>query len=563
MGNQQGKAKTKKSVFMWEKIKTKYNTSLQFDPRFEDIYINNNKLFITDINDNIFIFNSVKDKHNHHKNYEYSNLIKINYKRNIKKNPIRVQKKFDIDGTSLLWIEKIGYIVYYFNLATQNFIEYDLYNFLQRKYGNNSNCNFRIATKSLINLGNGLILFMVFLNNKSKNNNNNGGNKSYWIDIIKLDIITKQEIQTITVHKNDGNSFNITGLDLDIFDIAGWGFQKCPNKNQCIILTRQFSSSSRNYSYLFLISLINGKILYNATYNWIRDLMFNNNGNFLCIFEKIKQTKRSFHGNINRFVNIIIFNVNKLDNICKLSMNYGKKHLSWDSIVWINNSLLFVKPYQFNIVNPNDKAMLSYNDSFNGNNSTDEKESQNNQISINKPNMSPTTDTNSTITPSFKPDSSNNNNNNNNSTHKYSRYDTDDDEKKLCLLSLDTKWWDIYNNKEIINILESKHNLDINLCHIILEYSGLKWVFIEFDYYSKIEKKQKIFKSSMNEIFRTGTTKNENILLSGQLMFNIKNLKSTNNDVKNRINNWEFKCCVVPKKFTDITHLPDINISVL
>eukprot|EP00490_Sorites_sp_Unknown_P019881 CAMPEP_0114684796 /NCGR_PEP_ID=MMETSP0191-20121206/59589_1 /TAXON_ID=126664 /ORGANISM="Sorites sp." /LENGTH=200 /DNA_ID=CAMNT_0001968143 /DNA_START=409 /DNA_END=1008 /DNA_ORIENTATION=- len=118
--------------------------------------------------------------------------------------------------------------------------------------------------------------------------------------------------------------------------------------------------------------------------------------------------------------------------------------------------------------------------------------------------------------------------------------------KQICVLGIGKRWWDceIDVDNQITKYLGGNRGIS----HVILEYAGLSWAVLKFDYpITKTKAKDKdgmlALQGAMNEVFESGIINNKCVLLLSKMA----------RDPKTGIlNNWVFKVCHVPNNFVEM-----------
>ena len=194
MGNNSGKSE----YFNWIDLINPSNEIIQYDPRFEDINLNNNNIIISDLRNKLFSF-----KQNNNNNKYVSQFTSFNYTKNAR----HVGRRFDDKGLTLAWCDVVT--LYCYDISNNKLYNYDLSNYLTTKYkGYNPENKFvYIPEKQIINMGNGIVCLIVCYNNK---------NNSKYYDITKFDIINKKVITSVNVSSKLFNKFQ--------YNIVYWGF---------------------------------------------------------------------------------------------------------------------------------------------------------------------------------------------------------------------------------------------------------------------------------------------------------------------------------------------------
>merc|ERR1712203_1148237 len=108
-----------------------------------------------------------------------------------------------------------------------------------------------------------------------------------------------------------------------------------------------------------------------------------------------------------------VLNVARLEFIAQIRLKYGTSPLGWDGFTWLDNSLVFMRPFEIDIVGPNDLDWRNKQSIKEKNDDVENKEDENNEEE-------------NVITP-----------------QKFDELAQQQKSKEICVLSMNEYYWDL------------------------------------------------------------------------------------------------------------------------
>lgn len=389
---------------------------------------------------------------------------------------------------------------------------------MQAKYGENNTAKIN-QPKAIINLGNGQVLFMIV---HFKGQDKTAIDNDRATDIIHMDIINEKEINTITIESELLKSATE-------YQCVYWGFQLNPKGKEISVLIQ----GEKNVTYVLFVSLLNGNIIWQSRFDFVHDLSFNNNGRYCCVFERPRKTEYGY---------VHVLNLTRLEWLCQIRLTYGTSPLGWDGFTWMDNSLVFMAPFQLKIVSPG-ALQWRITETKKENQLLKQLQQQQHQQDINNQNEN---ENENVITP-----------------QKFDEILQQQKSKEICVLSIGERWWDL--EKDTMDIVNKQTKDNQHISKLILEYSGFSWAMIKFPYpkdrFNKSKKdnndndtNKMLLQGAQSEVFQSGSCSDFSVLL----------LATIARDPRTNIfNHWIFTACNVPKTFKEMWNNPKIKQGII
>jgi len=253
----------------------------------------------------------------------------------------------------------------------------------------------------------------------------------------------------------------------------------------------------------------------------------------------------------------------RLEWLCQIRLTYGTSPLGWDGFTWMNDSLVFMAPFELKVVSPGAlewriretkkenqllkqirdeklKKLQQDEDEDQDENQDEQKQGDNDNNNENQPDPNA-----NVITP-----------------QKFDEILQQQKSKEICVLSIGERWWDL--EKDTMDVIY-KQTSDEHISHLILEYSGLSWAMIKFPYpkdeFNKNKKdkddpdnNKMLLQGAQSEVFQSGSCSDFSVLL----------LATIARDPRTNIfNHWIFTACNVPKTFQEMWNNDKIKQGII
>eukprot|EP01083_Nonionella_stella_P065110 170327_1 len=508
---QESKEPPADGLFSWQKLPVPTNEAIHYDPRYEHIAFTDNCFFVSDYHNRIFEWEGRVDADKKPSGYHLKSFLKYEYEN---ASGTQAGKRFDKNATSLTWIRKT--IIHFYDIQTEKLYLFDASEWISAKYGENNTA--KIPPKSIINLGKGQVLIMVA---HYKGTDKSAKDIECGTDIAHLDVINEKEIQTVTIQSDLLR--NIKN------QCVYWGFKLNPNGNEISVLIQ----GEKNVTFVCFVSLSDGNILWQTRFDFVHNVLFNDTGTFACIFERPRKTEFGY---------VHVLNLTRMEWICQVRLTYGTSPLGWDGFTWLENSLVFMAPFELKVVSPGalewriaeTKKQIEIEkqerqERLRKQRGMEEKEGDDD--GADDGDQTQVKEEDKTLTP-----------------RKFDAILQQQKSKEICVLSIGERWWDL--EKDVMDLIYTKVE-DEELSKLILEFSGLKWAMIKFPYPDEEEKNKKdnknpnamLLQGAQSEVFECGCYGDYNVLLLAKIARDPR----TNN-----FNHWVFRACTVPKTFGEM-----------
>eukprot|EP00485_Elphidium_margaritaceum_P009944 CAMPEP_0202688818 /NCGR_PEP_ID=MMETSP1385-20130828/4238_1 /ASSEMBLY_ACC=CAM_ASM_000861 /TAXON_ID=933848 /ORGANISM="Elphidium margaritaceum" /LENGTH=569 /DNA_ID=CAMNT_0049343865 /DNA_START=59 /DNA_END=1768 /DNA_ORIENTATION=+ len=539
-------------LFGWQRLPVPANEAVHFDPRYEDVRFTKNGVMISDYHNRIFQWQTKLNEQKEPIGYELQSMVKYEFDNS---SGSQAGKRFDANATSLAWIKSTN--LHYYDIQRDKLYVFDVSQWMSAKYGENNTA--KIAnSKAIINLGDAQVLFLV---SHYKGTDAKAKGIERGTDLVQMDIKNEKAVsctpiqcELLTADVADHNSKSG-------YQCVYWGFTLNPNGKQISLMVQ----GERTENVVLFVERTTGNVIWQSRFDFVHDLRFNENGTMMCVFERPRSTEYGY---------VHVLNLTRLEWICQIQLTYGTSPLGWDGFAFLGNSLVFMAPFDLKVVSPGavqwriaetrkrsaleKKLRAEWSEKMARSQSSPDGDDANDNESEQK---QPTAEAEAEEQGNNADGDENKSDGANLITpKKFDEILQNQKSKEICVLSIGDRWWDL--EPEVTNLInEELHNEQ--LTHLCLEYAGLNWCMIKFQYpkdrFNDNKKNNEdpnmtLLQGAMSEVFITGNGGDFDVLLLGTIA----------RDPRTKIfNHWIFTGSAVPKTFAEMWRNPNIQKGVI